>query len=292
MSTHGDGFTSSTAALAAGRIHLHEIGTGEPLVFVHGFGVNSRLWTETARQLSESHRCILPELPFGSHPEAMKPDADLSPPGAARILADLLAALDLERVTVVANDSGGAISQILVTRHPERISRLVLTNCDAFEDFPPAAFKLLVKAMRVPVLPDLVANSLRLELAQRSPLAYGALSNERLPSELLDSWVRPQIEDKAVRRDAAKFGGGMDPRHTLEAAKRLAGLAIPVLLAWGEDDRFFKLSLAERLHDVIPDSRLVRIPDAVTFVSLDQPARLAAEIAAFVAAKPVSAAAA
>ena len=96
-----------------------------------------RLWTETAEQLATSHRCLVPDWPLGAHASAMNEDADLTPPGIARIISDFLDALDLRGVTIVANDSGGAMSQVLVTRHPERIGRLVLTNCDTFENFPP-----------------------------------------------------------------------------------------------------------------------------------------------------------
>lgn len=287
MSTHGDGFSTRTVELNAGRIHLHEAGSGEPLVFVHGFGVNSRLWTETARALAGEYRCILPELPFGSHPEAMRPNADLSPIGAAALIAELLGELGLEDATIVANNSGGAISQILVTEYPQRIGRLVLTNCDCLEVFPPGVFKLLAKASKLPGASTLLAHSMRFEFNRRSPLAYGALTKKRLPSELLESWVRPQIADRGVRRDSRKFFGGMDPKFTLAAAEKFGGLEIPVLIAWAEEDRFFPIALAERLEQLIPDAELVRIPDALTFVSLDQPQLLAETIAGFAARKPL-----
>jgi pimeloyl-ACP methyl ester carboxylesterase len=287
MSTHGDGFSTRTVELGSGRIHLHEAGSGEPLVFVHGFGVNSRLWTETATALAGEYRCILPELPFGSHPEAMHADADLSPTGAAALIAELLAELGLEDVTIVANDSGGAISQILVTEHPQRIARLALTNCDCLEVFPPGVFKVLATLSKLPGASTLLAQSLRFEFNRRSPIAYGALTKKRLSSDLLESWARPQIADKGVRRDARKFFGGMDPKFTLAAAEKFGELRIPVLIAWAEEDRFFKVALAERLERMIPDAELVRIPDALTFVSLDQPQLLADTIAGFLARRPL-----
>lgn len=284
MSSEDDGFARRTATISAGRIHYREAGEGEPLLFVHGWGVNGSLWTETARRLAVGHRCIVPDLPFGSHPEALQPDADLSPPGAAKLISELIETLELDGVTVVANDSGGAVSQILVTEHPQRIARLVLTNSDTLEVFPPGVFKLLVKLLRVPGFMPLLANGLRFRFNQVSPLAYGSLSKRRLEPELLDSWVRPPIEDRGVRRDSRKFGSGMDPRHTLAAAEKLPGLEIPVLLAWGEQDRFFKIELAERLAALIPDCRLVRFSESLTFVSLDEPERLSDEIGAFISA--------
>lgn len=277
-----DGFARNSVKLKQGRIHYRELGEGEPLVFVHGWAVNGHLWDEVARPLSATHRCIVPDLPFGSRPEPMAPDTDLSPPGAAGLIAELIETLRLDRPTVVANDSGGAVSQILATEHPGVVGRLVLTNCDALEVFPPGIFKPYGKTAGIPGLMTVLANSMRVRAIQRSRLAFGPLTTGMIDANLLDSWVRPVIEEKGVRRDSAKFAAGMDPRHTLKAAEKLPQLEIPVLLAWGENDRYFKLELAERLAKLIPDSRLVRIPDAVTFVMLDQPDRLASEIAEFV----------
>jgi pimeloyl-ACP methyl ester carboxylesterase len=288
MSTSTDGpttFTGGVAEIPAGRIHYREAGSGPTLVFVHGWAVNGSLWNETAARLAESHRCIVVDWPFGSHPEPLAPDADLSPPGAAKIVADTLAALGLDDVTLVANDSGGAVSQIVVTTHPERVSRLVLTNCDCLEEFPPGRFKLLVKALKVPGVWNVLSAGFALRALQRSPLAYGALTRDRISDEVLDSWVLPARRDGLVRRDSGKFAAGMDPSYTLEAAAKLGDLQIPVLLAWGEADTFFNVGLAERLERIIPDARLVRFPGAKTFLSLDEPARLADEIAAFVAEK-------
>lgn len=292
MMSSTDGFTTGTAELSAGRVHYREAGEGEPVVFVHGFAVNGRLWDGPAGLLAGSYRCIVPDWPLGSHREPMHPDADLSPPGAARLVAEFLESLDLDRVTLVGNDSGGAICQIVVTEHPARVGRLVLTNCDCLESFPPGSFKLLVKALKVPGVATLLAQGMRLDANRRSPLAYGALSKRRLDDDLLDSWTRPQIEDRGVRRDSRKFGSGMAPKFTLAAAEKLPGLGIPVLLAWGENDRFFTIEHAERLKALIPDARLVRFEDSLTFVSIDEPERLAAEIASFAAdteAAPVAA---
>ena len=295
MSTTDDGpadFTRNHVELSAGPVSFREAGSGEPLVFVHGYGVNGTLWDRVISRLAGSYRCILPDLPFGSHPTAMKPDADLSPVGAAAIVGEFITALGLEDATVIANDSGGAISQIFLTEQPagaDRVARLVLTNCDAFEDFPPGIFKLLVKTLRTPGGADMVAGSLRSRSVQRSKLGYGSLSKDTIPDELLDSWVGPFVGDKAVRRDARKCGAGMDPKYTLAAAAKLPSLEIPVLLAWGERDSLFTIESAERLQRAIPDATLVRFHEALTFVSLDEPERLAEEISKFCAERPVAA---
>jgi pimeloyl-ACP methyl ester carboxylesterase len=273
----------ATLELPQGPIRYRDHGEGVPIVFVHGLLVDGRLWEGTAERLAASFRCIVPDWPMGSHRAPMRPEADLSPPAMARLVADFLAALDLDRVTMVGNDSGGAISQILVTRHPERIARLVLTNCDSFEHFPPFPFNAMPPLARIPGGMAAIALPFRLGPIRRA--TYGLFVNDGVPSELVDDWLAPSRDDGAIRRDVRKFTAGVDKRYTLAAAQRFANLEIPVLLAWGAEDRLFKFSHAERLAAAIPGARLVTILHAKTFLPLDQPQRLAELIADFVTAE-------
>ena len=287
MGNGGDGSgRRRRVELSAGTIHYEDHGSGEPLVFVHGFGANGLLWKDTAAALEGSHRCIVPDWPLGSHPEAMRPDADLTPPGLARLISEFIAALELEDVTVIGNDSGGAVCQMLVTEQPERIARLVLTNCDCFEKFPPGRFKAMSKALKVPGMATVMAQSMRLRANRRSPLAYGALTAKPIDDDLLVAWTEPQIHDAGIRRDGARFMAAADTRDTMRAAEKLRDLRIPGLLVWGAADRFFTLEDARRLAGLIPDSRLVEIPGAKTFVQLDEPIQVADVIASFVADHP------
>ena len=270
------------------RVYDAQDGHGETLVFVHGFAVDGRLWEPVALRLAAAGmRCIVPTWPFGSHTTPMDPAADISPPGAARIIADFLAALELEDVTIVGNDSGGAVTQLLVTSDPSRIARLVLTNCDSFDNFPPGPFKRLSRLAQVPGVGFVVAQGMRFEPILRGRSAFGEVNAHRQPTELLRSFVAPLINDRRIRRDALRFFGAADTRDTLAAAAKLPDLQIPALLVWGEDDTLFPLSDAERLRASLADCTLVTVPDAKTFVPLDQPEAVAAAIAAFVAARPV-----
>ena len=268
--------------LSQGTIHYRESGTGEPLVFVHGLLANGRLWDRLAEQLSPDFRCIVPEWPMGSHPVPMNADADLTPPGFARLVADFMEALDLDGVTLVGNDSGGAISQIVATRHPERLKRLVLTNCDLYEDFPPKLFAYLKPTARIPGAIALVGQTMRIKPLRRSPLAYGVLAKHRIDDDVLESWIRPGLENSDIRRDTRKFILGIDPKYTLEAARELENFDKPTLFAWAPEDRWFKVDYAERLAASMPDARVERIADSKTFISLDQPKRLAEVIRSFV----------
>jgi pimeloyl-ACP methyl ester carboxylesterase len=273
----------SEVTLAQGPIHYRDTGSRSPIVFAHGLLVDGRLWRKVTPLLDDRFRCIVPDLPLGSHRQPMNPDADLSPPGVARILADFMAALDLEDVTLVGNDTGGAICQLVATRHPERLGRLVLTPCDAYENFLPPFFRPLQYAAKVPGLLTAVMQSTRIGAVQRSPLGFGLLiSPDAIDPEVLDSWVRPYLGNAGVRRDTIKFLKSISNRYTLEAAERLRDFDRPTLIAWAPEDRFFKFRYAERLADAIPDARLVRIENSRTFVSEDQPERLAEEIASFI----------
>jgi len=267
--------------LPQGTIRYRDLGEGDPIVFVHGYLVDSRLWTETAEQLAASHRCLLPDWPLGAHSKAMNEEADLTPPGIARLIADFLKALDLEQVTIVGNDSGGAMSQVLVTRHPERVGRLVLTNCDTYDNFPPSVFKLLPPLAKLPGAMTVIGLPFRVPALRRA--AFAPFAKRPIPTDLVDSWMTPSQSDSGVSRDTAKVTAGMNKRFTLEAAERLASFDRPTLIAWAPEDRVFKLDDARRLAATIPGARLETIADAKTFVPLDQPQRLADLIGTFVA---------
>jgi len=271
-----------TIELDAGPIRYRESGSGPTLVFAHGLLVDGALWRKVTPLLDSGFRCVVPDLPLGSHREPMRPDADLTPPGVARILAGFMDALDLQDVTLIGNDTGGAISQLVATNHPERLGRLVLTPCDAYENFLPPFFRPLQYAAKVPGLLTGVMQSTRIRAVQRSPLGFGLLiSADAIDPEVLDSWVRPYLSNPGVRRDTVKFLKSISNRYTLEAAERLRNFDRPVLIAWAPEDRFFKFRYAEKLASAIPDARLVRIENSRTFVSEDQPERLAEEIANF-----------
>src|SRR5688572_25726708 len=106
--------------LPQGTIRYREDGTGEPLLFVHGVVVNGSLWRNVAGPLSKDFRCIVPDWPLGSHEVPMAPDADLSPTALAQLVVDFMDALGLEQVTLVGNDTGGAICQLVAANHPDR----------------------------------------------------------------------------------------------------------------------------------------------------------------------------
>ncbi|HZC14981.1 MAG TPA: alpha/beta hydrolase [Thermoleophilaceae bacterium] len=271
-----------TLDLGAGRrMRAHVTGEGPAIVFVHGVLVNANLWRKLV-PLLDGYTLVTLDLPLGSHVEPMVRSADLGPPALADLIADAVAALGLEDATIVGNDTGGALTQIVAVRRPERIGRLVLTSCDAFENFPPRFFRVVLAPARIPGGTWFHFRGLWLRPLRRLPVAYGWLTNAPVEPEADDSYVLPVLTSGGVRRDLRKVLGGLDPRHTSEAAARLATLDRPALIAWSEDDRFFPREHGERLAKLIPDARLEWVEGARTFSPEDRPERLAELIAGFV----------
>ncbi|MEA2458559.1 MAG: hypothetical protein QOC95_1531 [Thermoleophilaceae bacterium] len=270
--------------LTAGTIRYRDTGEGPPIVFVHGLLVDGTLWRKVVPPLESRFRCIVPDLPLGSHTIPMKPDADLSPPGVAHLIAEFVEALDLRDVTLVANDSGGALTQILVASgRTERIGRIVLTPCDSFDNFFPPLFRPLQKLAKAPGGLRAALDPLRIRRLRRLPMAFGWLTKRPVPDDVTDGWLHACHTDPAVRRDTAKFVASVDSRHTLAAAEKLHTFPRPVLLAWAPEDRFFPLEHARKLAGLFPDARIEEIPDSYTFVSEDQPERVAALVGDFAA---------
>ena len=274
--------------LSAGRIRYREAGEGPPIVFVHGLLVDGQLWREVTPELERDFRCIVPDWPLGSHTIPLKPDADVTPTGLADLVAELLEKLDLRDVTLVGNDTGGALTQIAATRSPERIGRIVLTPCDAFDNFLPPLFKgLQVLARFQPALTAFV-QPLRLRPLRRLPIAFGWLMKRPAPPEVEQGWVKPFFTRREVRRDVARILRAIDSRYTEEAAEKLRSFDRPALIAWATEDKVFPLEHGRRLAELIPDARLEEVADSYSFLPADQPKRTAELIAEFVGggAKP------
>ena len=272
--------------LPQGPIHLRERGEGEPILFVHGVFVNGDLWRDVVPDLSTKYRCIAPDWPFGSHGEAMSDDADLSTPGLARMVADLMAALDLQNVTLVGNDTGGAVCQLVIADHRERVGRLVLTPCDAFEVFPPPPFGFLSLLPSIPGAAWGLANTIRFRPVKRLPIGYGWVMTRLAEPEVMSSYTKPLL-DPAIRKDSVKMLGGIDKRHTLDAPERFRDFTGPVMLAWAGDDKLFPLSLQDRLGNVLSQARKEVVPGSRTFIPEDRPEALAALIDDFMTTTPL-----
>jgi pimeloyl-ACP methyl ester carboxylesterase len=272
---------------SAGPLRYRDLGAGEPLLFVHGVLSSSTLWQPILAPLAGVGRCVVPDWPLGSHNVPMNPDADLSPPGLAALIVEVCDRLGLDEVTLVGNDTGGALCQLVAAFHPERVRRLILTPCDAYDNFPPSkVFWLLNLAARTPGGLRVTGQVMRVRALWRLPVTFGHLLKHRPDPTVISGWFDPLRRHAGVRRDLAKVIRTLDSRHTVDAAERLRSFTRPALLAWATEDRVFPFEHARRLAGAIPNARLEAIDDSYSFVSLDQPGRTAELIATFVKETP------
>lgn len=265
----------SIIEINAGTIHFEEFGpkSGRPVVFVHGYMMGGQLWRPVAKRLAaHGLRCLAPTWPLGAHPEPLRPGADRSIHGVARIVADALAALDLDDVVLVGNDTGGVVTQLVAVHHPERIGALVLTSCDAFEHFPPPILKPLILASQSKALFRAGAQVFRIPVVRRR--AYAGLAYSDLDA-LTREWVHNTQSKPAVAEDLREFTRSLRTEVTTGVAARLHEFDKPTLIAWSADDVFFEVGDGEKLAKTIPNARLEIIDGARTFSMLDQPNRLA-----------------
>jgi pimeloyl-ACP methyl ester carboxylesterase len=274
----------TVADLPQGRIAYRAAGPAAssrpPVVFVHGLLVDARLWQPVAERLAaEGIRSYAPTLPLGSHQWPMNAGADLSPHGIAELVRDFIAALDLGNVTLVGNDTGGAICQVVLAGDTKKIGAAVLTDCDAFDSFPPRGLVPLFRALRHPGVVACLAAGLKSALVRQGPLAFGPLTSGHLDRGLTRDWVEP-LGSAAIRRDLAKFARQVDSQVLLDAASRFSHFTGPVRILWGEKDAYFGVDLGRQLTEAFPHASLTLVPGGRTFLPLDHPAEVTSEIMA------------
>lgn len=266
--------------LPEGRIRYHERGEGPPIVFVHGIIANADVWRHVVSPLAGHYRCITPDWPLGGHTLPMHQGTDFSLFGLADLVDRTLAALDLDGVTLVGNDTGGAICQAVAARHPDRLASLVLTPSDAFDNFLPLPIKHLQLFGRTPAGLRVLAESLRFRPIQRLPIAFGLLTRRPIPADIMASYTGPLRAHSGTRRDLARLVRAISTHYTEEAATGLPDFHRPTLLAWARQN-FFPVAHAQRLAGLLPAAELAMIEDSGPFVGEDAPRVLAALIEDF-----------
>jgi pimeloyl-ACP methyl ester carboxylesterase len=270
--------------LSAGTIEYSDTGGDRPvLVLLHGLMMDASLWDGPMADLSADHRCVAPTLPLGAHRHAMRADADLSLPGIARLIAEFLDRLDLQDVTLVGNDTGGALVQLLVCHRDARLGRVVLASCDAFDNFPPGLTgKTLVLAGKLPPpMFGLFMQQMRLRAVRRLPIAFGWLTI--CGDAATARWMKPVLTQPEIRRDAVRVlrAVAKEPKLLREAAGCLPGFNRPALVVWASEDRVMPPEHGQRLAKLLPRGQLAEIEDSYTLIPLDQPARLAQVVREF-----------
>jgi len=272
--------------LSAGTIEYEDTGGDGPvLVLLHGLMMDASLWDDVIAGLSAGYRCVAPTLPLGAHRRAMRSGADLSMPGIARLAAEFMDRLDLRDVTLVGNDTGGALVQLLMAGGEARVRRAVLVSCDAFDNFPPGLTgrTLLLAGKLPPALFGLFMQQMRVRAVRRLPIAFGWLTKRG--DTATARWMKPVLTRPDIRRDTVRMlrAASADTRFLLAAAERLPDFNRPALVVWASRDRVMPPEHGRRLAKLLPQAQLAEIDDSYTLVPLDQPARLAQLIRDFAA---------
>jgi pimeloyl-ACP methyl ester carboxylesterase len=227
-------------------------GPGRVALFVHGLGTSSYLWRHVIDQLDGQRRCVAVDLPLhGLTPAAA--DQDFTLPGFARFLAGFCAELELNDIDLVANDTGGAISQVFATGHPELLHTLTLTNCETHKNMPP---KVLLPAawlahlgLAARISPRLLRDIRR---GRKRFYGLGYQDVENLPEDLARFWLETQFATPELARQNQRIMTSLHARDLLAVEPALARLQVPTLIVWGTSDIFFRRKWAYWLRDTIP----------------------------------------
>ncbi len=274
-----------TVDVPQGTIAYREYGASnlDTLVFVHGLFLAGSVWDDAILNLSNSHHCIVLEMPFGGHRTMFNDNADLSLIGTAKLLADIIETLGLQNVTLIGGDFGAVVCKLALARFGQRIGRLVITNCDALEVFPAEGFEYFEKLPSIPGALWITAQAMyRIRALRRGKKSFGAFTHRPIPDEMLLDWIEPMAQRPNNRRDIAKLLRSIDSELTLALPQELAQTAKPIHIIWGADDHLFTLALARRLRAAIGQTAVLsEIPRAKTFVFYDAPEAFAQAIENF-----------
>ena len=275
-----------TLELSAGIIEYEDTGgSGPVVVLMHGLAMDGSLWRHVVRELRADYRCIVPTLPLGGHRRPMRADADLSPRGIGLLEAEFLERLDLHDVTLVGNDSG--LFLFAAGEHPERIARLVITSCEAFENFPPGLpGRTAEVGIKMPGGAFLMAQLLRMHALRRLPFTFGWMAKRPVPNEIIDVWLHPLLTQRKIRRDLTKYVRTSKKGDMLAAAELLRSFDRPALVMWAAEDRVMPPEHGRRFAELLPHGRLIEVPDSYTLIPEDQPGELARAIRQFVRDTP------
>ncbi|HWF29298.1 MAG TPA: alpha/beta hydrolase [Mycobacterium sp.] len=250
------------ATTESGAVSYLDVGRGRTAVFIHGIAINSLLWRHVISDVAcEQRRCIAVDLPGHGRTPAAPPHADVSLTGLARRVIELCDHLGLERFDLVANNTGGAVAQIIAAHLSDRLSTLTLTNCDTEGNAPPILFKPFAIAARLGLLAKVAPRIAARRGLMLRGLTAGYRHPGRLPAEVVDAYFRPVFGAPESSRAFARISAAISNADLAAVRPQLAQLKAPTLIVWGTDDVFFPLKWAKRLSDLIPGTTKVAIID-------------------------------
>ncbi len=253
------------------RIQYSTYGKGRPIIFIHGALSNGNTWRKILPTLSQNYLCIVPEFPFGGHKIPIRNEFDFTPNGIANSIASLMNMLNLNETILLANDTGGVFAQFFTAKYPDKVSHLILSNCEGFEIFPPKKFKSIKSLVKLPGYLWLMGELFKSTNFLKKNIAFGLLSHSLKGEELFDLYIKSFTEQRAIRRDFKRMAIEWDPKYTLWAAEELRQFKKPVLILWGKDDvELFPIELGRRINAIFSSSTFIEISNSMTYIQEDQ----------------------
>ena len=256
-------------------------GSGPAALFLHGFPLNADQWRDAIAALAPYRRCIAPDF-LGLGFTRVAADADVGPVTQVRMLVALLDALGVTDADVIANDSGGAVAQLLLARHPERVRSLLLTNCDTEIESPPAAMRPVIELAKQGRFADeWLAPWLADPALARSAQGIGGLcyANPAHPTDAaLRSYFTPLLSSSERKRRLHDYAIALERNALASIGPALAASRAPVRIVWGMDDTIFSTAGADHLARAFGNSRGVRrLENAKLFWPEERPDIIAAQ---------------
>lgn len=265
-------------------LHYWEQGCGTPtLLFLHGALGNGFTFRKVITELSNHFHCLVLHLPLGGHHIPLSPSADLSPQGIAGMIFSFLRFKDIDKVHIVANDTGGAYAQVFTATYPDMVGTLILSNCEVKDVFPPPKFAYLKYAVRIPGFTFLMARLFSLTRLLTHPAVMGSLSCTLTNNCLAEGYIHSFVTQAAIRKDFARACRHWHPKHTIAAANRLLHFPRPVLILWGNEDKeLFPKQQMEKLLQIFPHAAWQTIYNAKTYIQEDAPEQTITAIRHFI----------
>jgi pimeloyl-ACP methyl ester carboxylesterase len=267
------------ADIKSGRIAYFEKGQGPVALFVHGVPLNGYHWRHVIDRVQHRRRCIAIDL-MGLGYTEIGPAQDVSFTAQARMIAEVIDALRIEKVDLVGNDSGSAVAQIFAANNPNRLASVVLTNCDVHDGWPPPQVLPIMEHSRngtlAPIFqpmvdrPDLARE--RYARGESVPLFRSYADPSVLTDEIIRLYLQPLLSSQHRIEAFQRYWLGFDNKHTVAIYPKLKQLNVPTLIVWGLKDIFFDKKWAYWLMDTIPGAkRVIEVPDARLFFPEDRP---------------------